>query len=51
LETKEKIFFVEYDTRVWDKYKLKASYTHLAPEDESMFKELDKVKLEFGYYF
>lgn len=51
LKTKEKIFFVEYDTRVWDKYKLKASYTHLAPEDESMFKELDKVKLEFGYYF
>ncbi|HIP46847.1 MAG TPA: hypothetical protein EYG95_04745 [Campylobacterales bacterium] len=51
LDTKEKIFFVEYDTRVFEKYKLKTSYQHLAPEDESLFKELDRVKLEFGYYF
>ncbi|HIP60611.1 MAG TPA: hypothetical protein EYH01_09315 [Campylobacterales bacterium] len=51
LDTKEKIFFVEYDTRVWEKYKLKASFTHLAPEEGSVFEELDKVKLEFGYYF
>ena len=51
LDTKEKIFFVEYDTRVFEKYKLKTSYQHLAPEDASVFKELDRVKLEFGYYF
>jgi hypothetical protein len=51
LDTKEKIFFVEYDTRVFEKYKLKTSYQHLDPEEESVFKKLDKVKLEFGYYF
>jgi hypothetical protein len=51
LDTKEKIFFVEYDTRVFEKYKLKTSYQHLEPEDESIFKKLDRVKLEFGYYF
>ncbi len=51
LDTKEKIFFVEYDTRVWQMYKLKASYTHLAPKSESVFAKLDKVKLELGYYF
>ncbi len=51
LDSNEKIFFVEYETRVMEEYKLKTSYTHLAPEDASIFKELDKVKLEFGYYF
>ena len=51
LDTKEQIYFVEYDTRVFEKYKLKTSYQHLAPEDESVFQELDRVKLEFGYYF
>ena len=51
LETKEKIFFIEYDTRVFDMFKLKTSYQHLAPEDGSVFQELDRVKLEFGYYF
>ncbi len=51
LDTQEKIYFVEYETRVLEKYKLKTSYTHLAPKKESLFQELDKVKLEFGYYF
>ena len=51
LDTKEKIFFVEYDTRVLEKYKLKTSYQHLEPENESLFQKLDRVKLEFGYYF
>ncbi len=51
LDTQEKIFFVEYDTRVMEKYKLKTSYQHLEPEDSSLFEELDRVKLEFGYYF
>ena len=51
MDTKEKIFFVQYDTRVLEKYKLKTSYQHLEPEKESIFKELDRVKLEFGYYF
>jgi hypothetical protein len=51
LETEEKIFFVEYETRVMEKYKLKTSYEHLEPEAESIFEKLDRVKLEFGYYF
>jgi hypothetical protein len=51
LESKEKIYFVEYETRVLETYKLKTSYTHLAPEETSVFAELDKLKLEFGYYF
>ncbi len=51
LNTKEKIFFMEYETRVMEQYKLKTSYTHLAADDASLFQELDKVKLEFGYYF
>ena len=51
LDNQEKIFFVEYQTRLLDSYKLKTSYQHLAPEDDSVFKELDRVKLEFGYYF
>jgi len=50
-DTKEKIFSVEYETRVWEKYKLKTSYQHLEPEKESVFDKLDRIKLEFGYYF
>ncbi len=51
LDNEEKIFFIEYETRLLDSYKLKTSYQHLAPEENSVFKELDRVKLEFGYYF
>jgi hypothetical protein len=51
MDIKEQIYFVEYDTRLFDKYKLKTSYQHLEPEDESIFKRLDRVKLELGYYF
>ncbi len=51
MQTDEQIYFVEYDTRIFDKYKLKTSYQHLEPEDESVFERLDRVKLELGYYF
>jgi hypothetical protein len=51
LDSDEKIYFVEYETRLFDKYKLKTSYQHLEADDESMFKDLDQLKLEFGYYF
>jgi hypothetical protein len=51
IDNKEKIFFVKYDTRVLEKYKLGLTYQHLSPEDESLFEELDRLKLEFGYYF
>ena len=47
----EKIYFVEYETRLFDKYKLKTSYQHLEADTESVFKDLDQLKLEFGYYF
>jgi hypothetical protein len=47
----EKIIFVEYNTRLYNKYKLGLSYQHLSPEDGSTFKELDRVSLELGYYF
>lgn len=51
LDTKEKMFFVEYETRVMQMYKLKTSYMHLAPKEDSLFQELDKLRLEFSYYF
>jgi len=51
LDNKEKIFFVKYDTRVLEKYKLGLSYQRLDPVSDSSFKELDELKLEFGYYF
>jgi hypothetical protein len=51
VETEEKIFFVKYETRVLEKYKFKSSFEHLEPKSDSIFEKLDRVKLEFGYYF
>lgn len=50
-ENQEKILFVEYDTRLYDKYKLGLSYQHLSPQEGSRFQELDRGMIEFGYYF
>ena len=47
----EKIFFVEYNTRLVDKYKLGISYQHLSPEVGSVFQKLDSAKVEIAYYF
>jgi hypothetical protein len=47
----EKIIFVEYNTRLYNKYKLGLSYQHLNPENGSVFQELDRTVVEFGYYF
>jgi len=47
----EKLISLEYNTRLYEKYKLGLSYQHLSPEEGSVFKELDSVKLDFGYYF
>ena len=47
----EKMVSLEYNTRLYEKYKLGLSYQHLAPEEGSVFKEMDSVKLDFGYYF
>jgi hypothetical protein len=47
----EKIISLEYNTRLYEKYKLGLSYLHLSSEEGSLFKELDSVKLDVGYYF
>jgi len=47
----EKIIFVEYNTRLYDKYKLGLSYQHLSPKEGSAFQELDRGMVELGYYF
>jgi hypothetical protein len=47
----EKIISLEYNTRLYEKYKLGLSYLHLSPQEGSLFKELDSVKLDVGYYF
>ena len=47
----EKLVFVEYNTRLLEKYKFKLSYEHLAPKEGSTFQKLDSVKMELGYYF
>ncbi len=51
MDNREKIFFVKYDTRVLEKYKLGLTYQHLSPKSDSLFDKLDRLKLEFGYYF
>ena len=50
-DNKEKLVFVEYNTRLAEKYKLKLSYQHLSPKDGSTFQGLDSAKVAFGYYF
>jgi len=50
-DNKEKILFVEYETRLLEKYKLGLTYQHLAPKKDSAFEKLDRVMVEFGYYF
>ena len=50
-DNQEKLMFVEYNTRLVEKYKLKLSYEHLAPENGSIFQKIDLAKVEFGYYF
>ena len=50
-DNKEKMISLEYNTRLYNKYKLGLSYQHLSPKEDSVFKELDSVKLDFGYYF
>jgi hypothetical protein len=47
----EKIYSLEYNTRLYDKYKLGLSFQHLSPEQGSLFQELDRVEIAFGYYF
>ena len=48
---KEKIFFVDYDTRIDDKYKLKVSFQHFDAKQDSSFSDGNTVRVELGYYF
>ena len=50
-DNQEKIIFMEYQTRLLEKYKLNFLYQHLSPKNDSIFKEMDLARLEFGYYF
>jgi len=50
-DNQEKVVFVEYNTRLFEKYKFGLSYQHLEPKRGSMFQELDSAKVEVGYYF
>ncbi|HIO95811.1 MAG TPA: hypothetical protein EYG67_03230 [Campylobacterales bacterium] len=47
----EKIYFVEYETRLQDKYKLGVKVQHLAPKKDSLFHDIDTVMVELGYHF
>jgi len=51
LDNKEKIFFISYDTRVSDIFKLELSYRHLSPEEDSIFQEFNEVNAKFAYHF
>jgi hypothetical protein len=50
-DNQEKLLFVEYNTRLYNKYKLGLSYQHLEPGDGSAIQKLDLAQVEFGYYF
>jgi len=47
----EKLVFVEYNTRLFEKYKFGLSYQHLEPKAGSVFQKLDSAMVELGYYF
>ena len=48
---KEKFLFVDYDTRIDDKYKLKASFQHFDAKKESAFSDGNTLKVELKYHF
>lgn len=50
-KTQEKLFLVEYNTRLDNKYKLGLSYQHVEPAEGSPIQPLDLAQVEFGYYF
>jgi hypothetical protein len=51
LDNHEEIYFLKYDTRVLDKFKTEFQYQHLSPKANSLFHELDHIKLAVSYYF
>lgn len=48
---KEKVLFVDYDTRIDDKYKLKVSFQHFDAKQDSSFSDGNTMRVELGYYF
>jgi len=48
---KEKVFFVDYDTRIDDKYKLGVSFQHFDAKQDSSFSDGNTIRVELGYYF
>ena len=50
-KTQEKLFLVEYNTRLDNRYKLGLAYQHLEPAEGSPIQPLDLAQVEFGYYF
>ena len=50
-DNKEKIFFISYDTRVSDTFKLEFSYRHLRSDLDSLFQGFDHVKAKLNYYW
>jgi len=50
-DNQEKMVFVEYNTRLFEKYKFGLSYQHLEPKRGSVFQKMDSAKIELGYYF
>ncbi len=51
LDKSEKIYFVKYDTRIFDKFKTKIEYQYLSPSDDSVFFKTNHLKLSVSYYF
>ncbi len=51
LDASERIYFVKYDTRLWEHYRVEVQYQHLSPSSHSLFSEIDHAKVTFGYYF
>jgi len=47
----EKIYALEYNTRLKDHYKLKLTFEHFTPKRDSLFPKEDRSSLSFGYYF
>jgi len=51
LDNHEKLYLLQYTTRVAERYKVKLDYQHLSPADGSFFEKLDHMKLQVLYYF
>ena len=51
LDKSEKIYFIKYDTRVLDKFKIQLQYQHLSPTHDSLFSKIDHAKVALSYYF